>query len=678
MGINLPKRKTIGGKIAALIAFSVFSAMILLAVFLGVLQLNTSVQDKRTQLESTAYIYASALADNIETQDRSAAQKVLRSITRVPNVLYAAAIDTNGQTIASMGNVTFLTSDQVEGQPSNFKLLTKGNMPIAVDIVRGDERVGKLVILGDIRDIRSQLLWTLVTTALASIVAALLAFPISGPLRDRIVNPIVLLTNAMQKMRETRSFEKATIGEAEGETKVLVETFNSMISDIRQRDASLRQLAYFDPLTGLPNRANFQRMLEDSHKNKTSSAAYFIFDIDNFHAINDAMGHGIGDALLMDVAARLKSELPENGSILRIGGDEFAAIVPGATTTSLAHDVLAKMISTLYEPLRILGHEIHATVSTGIALISEEAVSPAEIQKQLDLALHDAKNSGLSHISFFRREMVEALNEEAELIKGLRAALARNQITAYFQPVVSLETGYVEGFEALARWIDPVKGPVPPSKFIPAAEKAGLISALGEQILKIACQQAKIWHDAGKPGWTVAVNVSTAQILQSSFVEHVREVLADTNLPAHLLCLELTESVFVGKSMNIVQKMLENFKILGIMTALDDFGTGYSSLSYLEHLPFDKLKIDRAFVKDARDGSKNTELLKGIINLAHGLGMVVVAEGAETEIELNVLRRFKADSVQGYVISKPLPADQAALAADLHDKNNSAKMQRTA
>ncbi len=678
MGTSLPKSKTIGAKIAALIAFSVFSAMILLAVFLGVLQLNTSVQGKKTQLESAAYIYASALAESIETKDRSSAQKVLRSITRVPNILYAAAIDTNGQTIASMGNVTFLTSDQVEGQPSIFKLLTKGNMPIAVDIARGDEKVGKLVILGDIRDIRSQLLWTLITTTLASIVAALLAFPISGPLRNRIVNPIVVLTNAMQKMRETRSFEKATIAEAEGETRVLVDTFNSMINDIRQRDASLRQLAYFDPLTGLPNRANFQRMLEDSYKNKTSQAAYFIFDIENFHAINDAMGHGIGDALLMDVAARLKSELPENGSIARIGGDEFAAIVPGLTSTSLAQEILAKMLSTLFEPLKILGHEIHASVSTGISLISAEAVSPAEIQKQLDLALQDAKNSGLSHISFFRNEKVKALNEEAELIRGLRAALAQNQITAYFQPVVSLETGYVEGFEALARWIDPVKGPIPPSKFIPAAEKAGLISALGERILEIACQQGKAWHDAGKPGWSVAVNVSTAQILQSSFVDHVREVLADTNLPAHLLCLELTESVFVGKSMNVVQKMLENFRILGIMTALDDFGTGYSSLSYLEHLPFDKLKIDRAFVKDARDGSKNTELLKGIINLAHGLGMVVVAEGAETEIELNVLRRFKADFAQGYVISKALPAYQATMAADLHDKNNYAKMQQTA
>ena len=650
----------------------------LLAVFLGIMQLNASVQQKRTELESTAFVYASALADSVETKDRSVAQNVLRSISRVPNILYAAALNNFGQPIAAMGNVTFLTSDQIEGQPSTFQLLTKGNMPIAVDIVRGDEKLGKLVILGDIRDIRTRLSWTLLATVAASIIAAFLAFPISGPLRRRIVNPIVSLTNSMQKMRETRSFERATIDQAEGETRVLVDTFNSMVADIQQRDLSLRQLAYFDPLTGLPNRANFQRMLEDANKNKTCAAAYFIFDIDNFHAINDAMGHGIGDALLMDVAARLKSELPDDCSIARIGGDEFAAIVPKANNSFQAHEILARMISTLYEPIKILGHEIHASVSTGITLITSSTANPADIQRQLDLALHDAKSSGLSRTSFFRKEMAEALNEEAELIKGLRAALANDHITAFFQPVVNLETGYVEGFEALARWIDPAKGPISPAKFIPAAEKAGLISALGEQILKIACRQAKEWYDAGRPGWTVAVNVSTAQILQSSFVENVRDILAETNLPAHLLCLELTESMFVGKSMSIVQKMLENFRVLGIMTALDDFGTGYSSLSYLEHLPFDKLKIDRAFVKDAREGSKNTELLKGIINLAHGLGMAVVAEGAETELELAVLKKFNADFVQGYAIAKPLPADQATVMADLHDKKNHSLMQQTA
>lgn len=666
----MAKQNTIGSKILSLIAFSVFTAMMLLAVFLGMMQLNTSVKQKHQALESTAYIYASALADQIEQKDRQSAQQVLRSIARVPNILHAVAVDNAGETIASMGNVTFLTTDQVGTEPSIVEMLTKGNLPVAVDIVRGGENVGKLIILGDIRDIRSQLLWTLLTTAIASIVASLLAFPISSPLRRRIVTPIVTLTDAMKKMRETRNFSATKVEEAEGETRVLVDTFNSMIADIHNRDEALRKLAYFDPLTGLPNRAKFQRVLEDACAKENQKAAVFVLDIDNFHAINDAMGHSIGDALLMDVAARLVSELPENASIARLAGDEFAIYIPDVANIEDAQLALARFISTFYTPIKILGHEIHIATSVGVVLVPEHASTPNEIQRYLDLALYDAKKTGTGRVTFFRKELAEDLKEEAELVKGLRNALAQDHITAFFQPVINLKTGRVEGFEALARWIDPVKGLIPPYKFIPVAEKSGLISLLGSQILKLSCQQAKRWHAAGKENWTVAVNVSAAQILQAGFTDQVRKMLHETQLPPHLLCLELTESLFVGKSMLIVQKMLQEFRDLGIKTALDDFGTGYSSLSYLEHLPFDKLKIDRAFVKDAQEGSKNTELLKGIIRLAHGLGMIVVAEGAETQAEIDVLHKFNADSVQGYFYAKPMPADSATITAELIDQKN--------
>jgi diguanylate cyclase (GGDEF)-like protein len=671
MPIGAVKSNMIGKKIASLVALSVFSAMILLATFLGFTQLKSEVQQKRSALEATALVYASALADDIYIENRSGAQQTLRSIARLPLVLHAAAINSKGETIAAMGNVTFLTTDQTSDDPGIFELLTKGNLPVSVAIIKGSETVGDLVILGDIRDIRSNLFWTLSTTFLASIVAALLAFPISAPLRGRIVNPIVSLTTAMKRMRETRSFETTTVAGAEGETRVLVETFNSMIGDIHQRDASLRKLAYFDPLTGLPNRANFQRNLDELFQDgNLKSSVFFVFDIDNFHAINDALGHSIGDALLMDVAARLHSEVPEGGSIARLGGDEFGVYIPNINGLMEAQNALAKLQATLYAPLKFLGHEIHVSASCGAVLVPQNAKSSSQVQRQLDLALHDAKKMGVGRVSFFRKEFIDVLTEEAELIKGLRTALAENHLTAYFQPVVNLNTGYVEGFEALARWNDPVKGFISPAHFIPAAEKSGLISTLGTQILKVACKQAKLWKDAGRPDWTVAVNVSAAQIMQAGFIEQVREILEETQVPPHLLCLELTESLFVGKSMAIVQNMLHEFRILGIKTALDDFGTGYSSLSYLEHLPFDKLKIDRAFVHNAQEGTKNTELLKGIINLAHGLGMIVVAEGAETKMELDMLRKLKADSAQGYVIAKPMPADQATLAADLHDQQH--------
>ena len=678
MRFKLLKNNNIGIKIASLVAVSVLSAMIILAIILGFIQLNQSVDEKRSALESTAYIYASALADAIETHDKSGAQKILTSISRVPNILHAAAVNANGETIAAMGNITFLTSDQVSNQTSTYQLVTKGNLPVSVDIVRGGQLVGKLILLGDIRDIRSQLIRTLLTTALASIVAALLAFPISRPLQSRIAAPIVNLTNTMKKMRETRTFAQTDVGSAQGETRVLVETFNSMISDIHNRDAALRKLAYFDPLTGLPNRAKFQRILDDAFESKVESAMVFVIDIDNFHAINDAMGHSMGDALLMDIAARLYSELPEDGTIARIGGDEFAVFVPKIRTVVDAQSTLAKFIASLYAPIKILGHEIHVTGSAGVLLLPEHANTSSEVQRHLDLALHDAKDSGVGRVSFFRSEMIDSLQEEAELLKGLRIALEQNQIIAYYQPVVNLETGYVEGFEALARWIDPVKGFISPTKFIPVAEKSGLISKLGAQILKLACQQAKIWKDEGHPDWTVAVNVSAAQIMQAGFIDQVCEILDQTKVPSHLLCLELTESLFVGKSMITVKNMLQEFRVLGIKTALDDFGTGYSSLSYLEHLPFDRLKIDRAFVHGAHENSKNTELLKGIIGIAHGLGMSVVAEGAESEADLRILRNLKADHVQGYAIAKPLPSAEAKIAAENYDRKTNNKTALTA
>jgi EAL domain-containing protein (putative c-di-GMP-specific phosphodiesterase class I) len=240
----------------------------------------------------------------------------------------------------------------------------------------------------------------------------------------------------------------------------------------------------------------------------------------------------------------------------------------------------------------------------------------------------------------------------------------------HYQPIISLNSGTTEGFEALARWNDPERGMISPAKFIPIAEKSGLISALGDWVLRTTCTTAKSWLDQGEPERTVAVNISAAQMLQVGFIENVRDTLKDSGLPARLLCLELTESLFVGKSMNAVQKLLIELKAMGIRTALDDFGTGYSSLSYLEHLPFDKLKIDRAFVKGLSSGKKSLDLLHGIIELAHALGMTVVAEGAERIDEIDALRFLKADAVQGYYFAKPATAAAALAMANEIDARN--------
>ncbi len=667
----------IGRKIAKLVAYSVFSAMVILALLLSVMQVQETITAKRAGLEATAFVFASAIADHVESKDRNEIQRVLRAVARIPAVLTAAALDRNGATITQRGTATFLESDLIDSHPNILAMLTRGLLPISVDITRGGETVGSLVVLADISDVRTHLFWNLFTTILASLVAAALAVPISKRLQRKVTAPLVALTKTITKMREARSFETANITGAEGETKVLVDSFNGMIEDIRARDQAMQKLAYFDPLTGLPNRVHFQKIVDElfSKNDGTQTVALFVVDIDNFRAINDAMGHSMGDAMLMNVASLFKDEAGETAHVARLGGDEFAICVPGITTIAEAETQLARFIATLYQPIKLLGQELHITAAVGAIVVPLQAANASDVHRFLNLALHEAKHLGAGRVCFFKQEFADNIKVEAELAQGLRLALNNNELEVHYQPVVDLKTSLATGFEALARWKHPTKGYIPPFKFIPIAEKSGMISELGDWIMLESCMQAKAWIDAGYTSRTVAVNISAAQIIQSGFIGKVRAALAQSGLPAELLCLELTESLFVGKSMTTVEKILYQLKEIGVRTALDDFGTGYSSLSYLENLPFDKLKIDRAFVTGMKGGRKSIDLMKGIINLAHALGMSVVAEGAESIDEVNTLRELDADSVQGYVYAKPAPATQAlAIANQIDEQTNSKKL----
>ena len=654
----------IGHRIAVLVSTSVIAAVLCVSTLVAIFQTVENIHLKRQSLESTAFVYASAVADDISEANINKIQSVLRSISRVPGVLTASVYNAQDRLITTLGTGVILSSDLAAGDPNIFEIITHGKVPVTVQIVKSGQIVGTLALIADISDTRAKLFQLFGIVLLAAIVAAAMGVVFSGPLQKRIAAPIKSITNEMQRVRDTKDYSTRLDYDNHDEIGIMAGSFNALMADIRQRDYSLQQLAYFDPLTGLPNRVNFQRILEEAMKDETKSAAVALIDIDNFHAINDAMGHSIGDALLMDVAALFHSELMPEAKLARLGGDEFAIYMPNVKDANEAQLALAQILATLYKPNNILGHEIHTTVSAGVVLAPEQARTSAEIQRHLDLALFEAKRTGPNRVTFFRPEMIENLNEEALIVKGLRRALLDNEITPYFQPIVDLRTGQVNGFEALARWIDPERGFISPGKFIPIAEKSGLISAIGSNILRASCIQARKWFDEGKPNWTVAVNVSAAQMLQAGFIYQVRTILAETKLPPHLLCVELTESLFVGKSMLTVQKMLAELKTIGVRSALDDFGTGYSSLSYLEHLPFDKLKIDRAFVHGAKEGQKNTELLKGIISLAHGLGMAVVAEGAENFEEVALLKKLGADSVQGFAYAKATPADQAAAEAE--------------
>ena len=670
--MKLFKTSRIGKRIASLVAVSVLMSILTIASLLVWFQVRESIENRKSGLRTTGYVYAAAIADPVVNGDSRQATNVLRSIARVPDVLFAAALDSRGQALATMGNATFLQRDIFLEEQGTFALLTKGTLPVAVDIVRGGEPVGRLVLIADVRPVRSKLLWTLFATAMAAVIASFIGAAIAFPLQRRITIPILSLIKAMRQIKDARQYTTKVDHKADDETGELVDTFNQMIAEISYRDSALEKLAFFDPLTGLPNRQFFQRQFDEIIGRSSEvelTAALFLLDLDDFKQINDAFGHTAGDALLMNVAAILKKELTGNCKLARLGGDEFVIIAENVSSASEAQMTLAPFIAALYQPIKILEHEIHVSTSVGVAMIPRDGKSSEELMRRADLALYSAKRRGPGLVHFFQPEMDASVKDRTETAQALHQAIVNREFETHYQPQFDLKTGEVYGFESLIRWKHPVRGFIPPDQFIPVAEHTSLIGKIGSWILHDSCSRGRIWLDEGHGEREISVNISVVQLLQADFPKEVKTILRETGFPPYLLCLELTESLFIGKSIGRAKAVLEDLKSLGISLALDDFGTGYSSLSYLEKLPFDKIKIDRSFVSGIETDANKRNLLKGIISLAHTLGRIIIAEGAETAGEVFLLRELRADIVQGYALSRPLPADQAIVAAQATSVN---------
>lgn len=452
------------------------------------------------------------------------------------------------------------------------------------------------------------------------------------------------------------------------------------IQDITERknaEEKLENLAYFDPLTGLANRALFQcevnKLLDASRKTRYQGAL-LLLDLDRFKEVNDSLGHAAGDELLQKASGMLSAAIGQQHFLARLGGDEFAIILPQTEKQEL--QALAMQLNqTLCRPIKLESGEVNVSTSIGIALIPDDGNNLTDLLRNGDLALYQAKEMGRDRFEFFNPEMNEIVQNKMMLSRDLRQAVTDNVgLALHYQPQVDLASGRVIGYEALIRWNHPKRGEIPPSEFIPIAETSNLICDIGIWVLHTAAMQAVEWLAAGEPPREIAVNVSAAQIWNSDLASDVEEVLKETGLQPDLLCLELTESFLVNHAEGRVRKVLKDLRELGVTLALDDFGTGYSSLGYLNQLPFNKLKIDRVFITESDTSVRSKELLKGIVALGRGLNMVVVAEGAEREAELDLLKEVGCDRVQGYVCAKPTPAALALAFAREHEGPVSEKM----
>ena len=438
------------------------------------------------------------------------------------------------------------------------------------------------------------------------------------------------------------------------------------ISATKSYEAELEFRANYDVLTGLANRHRLRTRLQLAIA-QASRNGYPVWvvsmDLDRFKLINDSLGHRAGDTVLRTVAMRLQSTVRESDTLARLGGDEFVLVLPLETERKPGMAVLQRMLDAIAPPLKIGEQEIFPSCSLGVAVYPANGGDADTLVECADIAMYRAKEAGGNHFQFFNPAMNERVMERLQLEAELRNALERAEFELHYQPQVSLYSGQITGMEALIRWNHPELGRVAPDRFIALAEETGLIIPVGAWVLAAACRQARAWQDAGFDGLRLSVNLSARQFSGQDLVRTVDTTLRETGLEPGRLELELTESVVmtdVGQAINTMREL----KALGVKLSIDDFGTGYSSLSYLKQFPIDELKIDRTFVRDITANADDAAVVRAVISMAHSLRLEVVAEGVETLEQLEYLRRHGCDRMQGYVFSRPLPAeDMAALLA---------------
>ena len=436
----------------------------------------------------------------------------------------------------------------------------------------------------------------------------------------------------------------------------------SICMDITKRkeaDAHIQRMANYDALTGLANR----NLLNDRLSHALSSAsrqhaklALMYLDLDKFKDINDGFGHAVGDALLRIAAQRLTNCVREGDTVARQGGDEFILLLPDVDGYEGVTKIAQKLLEAVAAPYSIDGQEMFVSVSIGIGIYPEDGADMDSLLKNADAAMYTAKQEGRSCYRFFTPTMNENALRRITLQNRLRHALRNDELELYYQPQFNTQSQQITGMEALLRWHDAKEGFISPAEFIPVAEDSGLILSIGTWVLQRACQEAKTWHDRGYK-ITISVNVSGRQFKESAFDSLVAEALNNSGLAAQYLELELTEGVLLQHDEPLSRMMLK-LKAMGIRLALDDFGTGYSSLSYIKRFPIDRIKIDQSFVRDVLQDAEDAAIVDAIIYIAHGLKMEVIAEGVETEAQLEFLSNHQCCDVQGYLVSRPVPKDQ--------------------
>lgn len=673
----------IGNKLLLINLIAASISMMMLVICIAIIAFHSNRTNLIHDLNTEAHILSENLTASLAFNDTKSAQTLLEALRWSPHIKQVVILDNQGILFSKYPSDSTLKLNEADTLSSYLS-----SVSIQQPIKIGKQEVGRIQMNATLDHVYSQLQKFLLLTMFSMLLAGILGAFMIRRLQKYLTKPIIGLTKSMRLVSSTDNYALRFNLESKDELGELATGFNTMLSTIQSHEAELdselalrmqaenrlQQLAYYDEVTKLPNRHHFNermaKVVASSLENKVL-CCIMVIDLDDFKIVNDTLGHHIGDDLLYAVGERLSHDLRVEDILCRIGGDEFALILDNLPSIKHAQHVAQKIIRLMALPFILEDREVFIGASIGISFCPNDATSIPVLLRNADTAMYNAKKLGKNYCQMYLPEMEAKNIRRFALESALHRALDNKELFLHYQPQIDINTNQVTGFEALLRWNNPELGLISPVDFIPLAEDIGLIIPIGEFVLYQACLQSQQWRERYQIDTAMSVNLSGRQLIQTNIVERIISIVNSTRLPSHLVTIELTESILMDHSKETLSK-LEKLSASGFTISIDDFGTGYSSMSYLKRYPIDILKIDRSFVSDLPDDANDVAITQAIIALGKNLGMKLVAEGVETEAQLAFLKMHHCDTAQGYLHSRPIPANEAehyliALSEAKHD-----------
>lgn len=636
------------------------------------------------RMRSQAAIIGNNSVAALTFYDVSAATRTLSTLKSEDDIVGAVLFDKDNQLFSSYQRQGIALP---QSPPSSEKGSLDSAFYVLFPIQLDGEVIGNILILSELGNWQQQQIQRMTIVLGLFLFSLIVAVLLSSAAQKMVTRPILKLANTARRVTETRNYELRAEKVSEDEIGSLADDFNEMLNQIQLRDNELQHVqaqledkvkertselleltkqlehqAFHDSLTGLANRATFDNDLQSSisyARRYDHQVAVMFLDLDRFKGINDTLGHGVGDKLLVEMSKRLSDCLRSSDTLARLGGDEFAVLMLN-TSPNAAADVAAKLTNAINQSVQVEGYNLLVTTSIGISIYPDDGDSAAVILKNADTAMYSSKDAGRNQFCFYANEMNARTERRLLLENKLRKAITEKSFEVYYQPKWKTDSKQMVGVEALIRWFDEDEGFISPGEFIPLAEDCGLIGTIDDWVSKTACREILSLFDGKQPELSLSVNFSPAHFIRSDVYKRISDTLNETGFPGQCLELEITETLVAAET-DRLSEHLNNIRALGVEISIDDFGIAYSSLSRLRELPLNTLKIDQSFIRDIGDDTDDEVIVRTIIDMAHNLNLKVVAEGVETEQQYQFVKRHNCDLVQGFLFSKPIPLNELSL-----------------